>query len=218
MAKTFLAFWGELGGNEMEQSAVLRRTRGCGSMFMRFRAISHLGLSLVLMAFLDNSGRAQQTQPTEYQLKAAFLFNFAKFVEWPAPAFASNNSPLIIGVLGDNPFRDDLARMIQNKLIDDHPLKVVEFKDFHAATGLTNCHILFICSSEKDRLPEIFESLRGSAALTIGESANFAESGGMIQFFMEQTKIRFQINQDAATKSKLKISSKLMSLSTKPGG
>jgi len=78
--------------------------------------------------------------------------------------------------------------------------------------------MLFICSSEKDRLPEIFESLRSSATLTIGESANFADSGGMIQFFMEQTKIRFQINQEAAKKSKLKISSKLMSLSTKPGG
>src|ERR1019366_9206706 len=82
----------------------------------------------------------------------------------------------------------------------------------------TNCHILFISSSEKKRLPEIFASLKGASVLTVGETDHFTESGGMINFFLEGTKMRFQINKDAATSAGLKISSKLMSLASRPGG
>jgi hypothetical protein len=186
-------------------------------MFMRPRAFLLTVLSLILLALLGRSGQAQQPQPTEYQLKAAFLFNFAKFIEWPTQAFTNKTSALVIGILGENPFHDDLARMVQNKLVDEHPLKVMEIKEFHLPADMTNCHILFVSNSEKERLPEILDALRGRPVLTVGESDNFIESGGMIRFFLEQTKIRFHINQDAATKSGLKISSKLMSLSSRPG-
>src|ERR1700744_2569340 len=98
-------------------------------MFMRFRAILHLGLSLIAVALSGRDGRAQPAQPTEYQLKAAFLFNFAKFVEWPQQSFTNKTSPLVIGVLGENPF-PDLPSMLKGKFIDDHPLKVVEIKEF----------------------------------------------------------------------------------------
>ena len=184
---------------------------------MRFRAISLSGLILIMMALSGLPGDAQQAQPTEYQLKAAFLFNFAKFVEWPPKAFASKTSPMVIGILGDNPFQDDLTRMIRDRSVDEHPLKVLEIKEFPSPEA-TNCHILFISNSQKAHLTNIIESLRGIAVLTVGEAGNFTESGGMIKFYVEQTKIRFQINQDAATKASLKISSKLMSLSSKPGG
>lgn len=182
---------------------------------MRSRAISLLGLSLICLPLAGGDGRAQPSQPTEYQLKAAFLFNFAKFVEWPSNAFAVGTSPMVIGILGENPFHDDLARTIRDKTIDDHPLVI---KEFRSPAQATNCHILFISTSEKRRLPEILDSLKGASVLTVGETDRFTETGGMINFFLEGTKIRFQINKDAATSAGLKISSKLMSLASRPGG
>ena len=179
-------------------------------LFMRFRAIPTLGLSLVWLLSVGH-GRAQESQPTEYEIKAALLFNFAKFVEWPPAAFARATSPIVIGILGQNPFRDDLARMIRDKTIDDHPLVI---KEFRSPAEATNCHILFISTSEKKRLPEILEALKGASVLTVGETDGFTETGGMINFVLEGTKIHFQINKDAATSARLKISSKLMSLAS----
>lgn len=179
---------------------------------MRFRAIPTLGLSLVWLLSVSN-GRAQEPQPSEYQIKAAFLFNFAKFVEWPATAFAEATSPIVIGVLGENPFRDDLERTIQNKTVNDRPLVVTEFRSPGEAT---NCHILFISTSEKARLPEILETLRKTTVLTVSETQRFTEAGGMINFFLEGKKSRFQINDVAAKNAGLKISSKLLSLSSRP--
>jgi hypothetical protein len=175
---------------------------------------SFLSLGLIWLLLVGGDGRAQQSQPTEYQIKAAFLFNFAKFVQWPPAAFAGVTSPIIIGILGENPFHDDLARTIRNKTVDDHPLLI---KEFRSPKEATNCHILFISTSEKKRLPEILKSLKGASVLTVGEMDRFTESGGMINFVMQGNKIRFQINHDEATKAGLKISSKLMSLALLPG-
>ena len=179
---------------------------------MRFRAIPTLGLSLVWLLSAGD-GRAQESQPTEYQLKAAVLFNIAKFVEWPAAAFAETTSPIVIGILGENPFRDDLERTIRNKTVNDRPLVI---KEFHSLGEATNCHILFISTSEKARLPEILESLRKTTVLTVSETDGFTEAGGMINFFLEGNKNRFQINDTVAKNAGLKISSKLLSLSSRP--
>ncbi len=158
---------------------------------------------------------AQQPQPSEYQLKSAYLFNFARFVEWPKAALATPTAPLVIGILGDNPFHEDLEKTIGNKTVESHPVVIQEF---HSVAEVTNCHVLFICTSEKKNLPEIFQSLKGRSVLTVGETERFTEAGGMINFFMEGTKIRFQINKEAANAASLKISSKLMALATRPGG
>ncbi|HWW01055.1 MAG TPA: YfiR family protein [Candidatus Acidoferrum sp.] len=184
---------------------------------MRSRATSLLGLVLILILppLAGEDGRAQEFRPTEYQVKAAFLFNFAKFVEWPPDAFASKTAPLVIGILGENPFHEDLARTIQNKTIDNHPLEITEFRSLAQAT---NCHMLFISTSEKERLPEILKSLKGTSVLTVGETDRFIAAGGMVNFVLQGTKIRFQINREAATSAGLKISSKLMSLALPPGG
>jgi hypothetical protein len=184
---------------------------------MHLRVTSNWIASLASLTWLLGLGgvRAQPTQPSEYQIKAAFLFNFAKFVEWPATALPRPTSPLVIGLLGPTPFGEDLARTIRGKSIDGHPLVI---KEFSGPAEVTNCHILFISTSEKKRLPEILAALKGASVLTVGETERFAESGGMINFFLEGTKIRFQINQDAASQVGLKISSKLMSLASRPGG
>jgi hypothetical protein len=175
---------------------------------------SFLSLGLIWMLLAGGAGRAQESQPTEYQLKAAFLFNFAKFVQWPPTAFEGVASPIVVGVLGENPFHDDLARTIRNKTIDEHPLVI---KEFRSPSEATNCHILFISTSEKNRLPEILKGLKGTSVLTVGEMEHFTESGGMINFVLVGKKIRFQINNDEATKAGLKISSKLMSLALHSG-
>ena len=178
----------------------------------RFRATPIWRLTLVLLLPVV-SVHTQESQPTEYQLKAAFLFNFAKYVEWPAAAFPDKTSPLIIGVLGKSPFDGDLEQTIGNKTINDRSLQI---KEFHSVAEATNCHILFICTSEKKRLPEIFGGLRNAHVLTVGEADRFTQTGGMINFVPEGNKIRFEINDGAAKKARLKISSKLLNLALRP--
>jgi hypothetical protein len=179
---------------------------------MRFRAARLFLLSLLLLRGGSLADAQEDSQPTEYQIKAAFIFNFAKFVEWPAAAFAKASSPIVVGVLGENPFRDALEKTIKNKTVDEHPVIIREFR---AATDATNCHILFISSSEKAQLPQILKQLNGRNVLTVGEMPGFTETGGMINFVLEGTKIRFQINNDAANSAGLKISSKLLNLSVR---
>jgi hypothetical protein len=166
----------------------------------------------VALLLLSGGGAAQDSQPSEYQIKAAFIFNFAKFVEWPRTTLPNANSPMIIGILGDNPFRDDLEKTIKNKTVDGHPLLI---KQFQSAVDATNSHILFICDSEKTQMPEILKILQGSNVLTVGEMDRFNEKGGMINFVLEGSKLRFKINNDAATRAGLKISSKLLSLASR---
>ena len=181
---------------------------------MRSGASSFLGLSLLWLLLLSGHGRAQGTPPTEYQIKAAFIFNFARFIEWPPQAFADTTSPFVIGILGESTFRDDLQKTIGNKAVDDHPLKILQL---YTPTSATNCHILFISSSEKPRLPQILKVVNGTSVLTVGEMERFTENGGMINFVQEGSKIRFQINNEAATGAGLKISSKLLNLALRPG-
>lgn len=171
-------------------------------------------LMVLILLLTAARGHAQDSQPSESRLKAAFLFNFAKFVEWPPEAFAGKTAPLVIGVLGENPFGKDLEQTIQGKTVNDRPLQV---KEYRSVAEATNCHILFICASEKKRLPEIFEALRGTAVLTVGETDRFIQAGGMINFVVEGNKIRFEIKDETARKVKLKISSKLLNLAVPVG-
>jgi hypothetical protein len=174
------------------------------------RTLPGLRLLFLLLVF---GARAQEVKPTEYQLKAAFIYHFAQFVNWPPSTFPDATSPFVIGVLGENPFGPSLAQAIQGKNLNEHPVVV---KELRALTEATNhLQILFISSSETRRLPEIFAALRDSNVLTIGETDRFLESGGMINFVREGTKIRFQINEEAAKNAGLKISSKLLSLATR---
>ena len=179
--------------------------------FMRLRATPILCLSLVWLLSVGG-GRAQESPPTEYQLKAAFLLNFAKFVEWPPAVFAEAASPFVLGILGENPFGDALERTIRDKTINNRPLLI---KEFRSGAESTNCHILFISTSEKTRLPEILAGLRGASVLTVGETDRFNESGGIINFVRQGNKIRFQINEVAAKSAGLKLSSKLLSLASR---
>jgi hypothetical protein len=165
---------------------------------------------MLLCSLIFAIGFKCRAQPTEYQIKAAFIYNFARFVEWPPAAFADTNSPMIIGVLGQNVFGNVLAQTISGKTVKGHPL---EFEVFKSAAEATKCHVLFISSSEKTRLSKILAQLQSSNILTVGdEMDNFITDGGMINLRIVDDKVRFEINNEAAKKADLIISSKLLRL------
>jgi hypothetical protein len=150
---------------------------------------------------------------SEYEVKAAFLYNFIKFVEWPQK---SNDTPIVIGVLADDdPFFDSEASVnyldhaVSGKTINDRNLVI---KRSSRVANLKDCHLLFIPKSERKRIKDILESLKGLNILTVSETENFCQQGGMINFIMESEKVRFEINADAAGKAGLKISSKLLNV------
>jgi hypothetical protein len=147
-------------------------------------------------------------QPTpEYQVKAAFLFNFTQFIEWPSHAFRTPDAPLIIGVLGNDPFGPYLDEMVAGEAAGGHPLIV---QRFDRVADVKGCHILFISPKDRDQLREIFNALKEQPVLTVGDGANFASTGGMILFYTEENRIRIRINLDVAKEVQLNISSKLL--------
>ncbi|MBZ5700626.1 MAG: YfiR family protein [Acidobacteriia bacterium] len=153
--------------------------------------------------------RAQAERPGEYEVKAAFLYNFAKFVEWPAEAFSNPSAPIRLCVLGEDPFGRVLDQTVQDKSVNGRTLLILRSQQVRE---LRACHILFIGASEQNRLPEIFTALRGSSALSVGDTEQFVQSGGAIQFTLQDSRVRFTINLAAAERARLKISSKLLSL------
>lgn len=154
---------------------------------------------------------AQSGNFSEYQVKAAFLYNFGKFVEWPTNGFASTNAPLVIGVYGDNPFGNDLAEVVQDKNIDGHPVVTRQV----TINELKDCQILFITRSKQKNLAEILRALDGADVLTVTENMEPFDSGLMINFILRDDRIRFEINNTAAEKVGLKLSSKLLILAIK---
>jgi hypothetical protein len=167
-------------------------------------------LLFILSCAIGFNGGAQGSAPTEYQIKAAYIYNFARFVDWPTQAFAAPDAPMVIGVLGENVFGSSLQQIISGRKINGHDL---QFEQINSVTAATNCQVLFISASEKSHLSKILGQLQGTSILTVSEADNFIGDGGMIYLFIDdQNKVRFQINNDAARKVGLTISSKLLSL------
>jgi hypothetical protein len=165
---------------------------------------------VVLFLLLFSNGLsllAETAPPAEYQLKAVFLFNFAQFVEWPPEAFPEAQTPLIIGVLGEDPFGIYLDDTVRGEKVNNRPLIV---QRYHRLDEIKTCHILFVSQSEANRLEPIFTSLKGRNTLTVSDAVGFAQRGGMIRFVTERNKIRLRINLEAAKAANLTISSKLL--------
>lgn len=164
---------------------------------------------LGLVVLFLSSALAQSSAAGEYQVKAAFLYNFAKFVEWPSSSFSDANTPLRICVLGQDPFGEQLRDIANDKIVNGRKLQVNQVADLQVAR---TCHILFIASAEKAQLKLTLESLRGTGALTVGDTEGFVEEGGMINFVLVNDRVRFEVNHKAATEAGLKVSSKLLNL------
>jgi hypothetical protein len=152
---------------------------------------------------------SQEGEATGYKVKTAFLFNFAKFIEWPPTSFATPQSPFTICTLGQDPFGSILTDTLQGKTIGDRPLAVLRLKD---KSETWRCQIVFVSSSESPHFADIVETVRGKNVLLVGEINGFAASGGTIEFTLEDGRVRFAINTDAVDRSGLKFSSKLLAL------
>jgi YfiR/HmsC-like len=153
--------------------------------------------------------RAQSQTLSESQIKAGFLFNFTKFVEWPSEAFADSGVPIVLGIVGDNPVTELLIETAAGKTVNGRAVIVQRFKE---GQDPRTCHILFISASQEKHVPQILERTKGSPILTVSETSGFAQSGGMIDFVVEGNKIRLEINLDAAARSQLKISAKVIAV------
>jgi hypothetical protein len=165
-------------------------------------------------AFASPDGEDDTQADMEYQTKAAFLFNFAKFVNWPSRKFTEPDSPLIIGVVGSDPFGGLLEEQVQDQRINDRTVVVHHIQSMQE---LRKCHIIFVCRSEAGRLGPILAEVRGENVLTVGDNDQFITRGGMINFVMVGGAVHFQINDSAARHAGLKISSKLSSLALPSG-
>lgn len=168
-------------------------------------------LTALLLVVTAPLSYPQNGQPTEYQLKAAFLFNFAKFIDWPERSFEGPRSAFMICVIGQDPFGGALDEYLA-KTIDGRPVHLAHFPSEIALTEARRCQIAFISASEKAHFRAVIESLNGSSALLVGDADGFAASGGTIEFTLEDNHIRFAINPDAAQRADLKLSSKLLAL------
>jgi uncharacterized protein DUF4154 len=151
-----------------------------------------------------------QTLP-EYVVKAGFLFNFAKYVEWPAEAFEKADSPITIGIVGADPFGENLERTLKNKTVRNRVFAILRFPE---RSALQRCHILFVPRTEREHLPEILKHVEPWPVLTVGEDDGFARAGGTTNILIEKEKPRLEVNPDAAEKARLTIDSKLLKVST----
>jgi|GEM_PF-266971 len=160
-------------------------------------------------SFMPACAEIEHAFEREYEIKAAFIYNFAKFVEWPENKFTDAKAPLVLGILGNSPFGAALESL-ETKTVRGRQLTI---RQVSASTNLSQCHMLYICKSEIPELKRIIEHLGGQPILTISDIQDFAKSGGHINLVIRQNKIRFIINTVDAKKANLKISSRLLKLS-----
>ena len=180
--------------------------------------LRRLGILIVALGMTLNwtsTAAAQAVDPSdssEYLIKAGFIYNFAKFVEWPSTAFSQPDSPITIGVLGTDPFGSVLDRLVEDKKIGARGFVVKRYKWGKDLKDLKECKILFVSASEKAHIDEIVQAVKGLPILMVGETPGFAERGGIIRFTLEDNRVRFEINVDAAHQADLNISSRLLTL------
>ncbi len=177
---------------------------------MRTLRIIAVGLMCAVMTV---PGRAQSngsSDSSEYLIKAGFTYNFAKLMQWPASAFPQPDSPIVIGILGADPFGGTLDEVLAGKKVNGRGFLVRHLK--WGGNELKDCNILFVSTSEMGHVDEIFRLLKGLPILTIGEMPNFARRGGIINFILEDDKVRFEVNVEAAKQADINISSRLLTL------
>jgi hypothetical protein len=166
-------------------------------------------LLLLMLLPVSLSAYAQSGPVGEYDVKAAFLYNFGRYTEWPSSAFANPSSTFQLCVLGSSPFGNHLNSILSGKRINGHPIHILYGND---PSEMTACHLAFISASLKGQHDEILGTFRGLPMLTVSETWGFTQKGGIINFLVVEGKVRFVINVTAARKADLKISSQLLKL------
>lgn len=164
---------------------------------------------VVCLLAISMAAAAQSARTPEYEVKAAFLYNFVKFVEWPPQAFPHSSAPFRLCVLGSDPFGDTLSNITEGKSISGRPIINSRLQSVLQAPS---CHVLFISLAAPEAQRQALEAVHDLPVLTVGESADFLRLGGMIKFVLEQDRVRFEINLEAAQRHHLKLSSKLLAV------
>jgi hypothetical protein len=154
---------------------------------------------------------AVEPMPSEYQVKAAFLINFPKYVDWPAEAFAQTNSPVVLAVPGDTRVAEEIQKAIAGRTVNGREIVLRRLASGEESGA---CHILFISAAEQQRSPNLLATVKDAGVLTVGESDNFLESGGIINLARRDQRIALEVNLTAAGNSRIKISSKLLSVAS----
>ncbi len=169
------------------------------------------GVALGVLLLVPGAA-AQGPSPTlEYQVKAAFLYNFAKFVDWPPESWSRPDAPFVIGILDREPFDDVLEQVVRGKTVGGRALAIRRLKEPEEAAG---CQIVFVGPRETSLLPALLRALHRAAVLTVGDTETFTRQGGMVNFVVQDNRVRFEINTSAAEQAGLTISSKLLQLAT----
>src|ERR1035437_5492295 len=189
------------------QSHSVKKPRGlpiCG------RPSAVLVLCLLLIhSMIPRTAAGQENSASEYELKAAILYNLTHFVEWPPSAYPDPRAPILLCILGRDPFGSFLASTVLKQTVNGRRMLILHPQNDKEVLG---CQILYISSSERKTTAQIFSTLNGASVLTVGEMTQFAAHGGIVQFSLEDKQVRFDINLDAASRAGLKISSKLLAL------
>jgi hypothetical protein len=155
---------------------------------------------------------ASAQRATESEIKAAYIYNFAKFVGWPESTFAKPNAPIRFCVLNDQLFEADLGRIVTSKSVLGHSIAVTGIRD---GDQFRECHVLFISALQKKEIKRITSELHGTSVLTVGETAGFLEQGGMINFVVQDDRVQFEVNHKAAEQAGLYVSSRLLGLANR---
>jgi hypothetical protein len=166
-------------------------------------------LTVLLLAGALTPIVASEAPAEEYRVKGAFLLNFAKFVEWPPQVFKKQGDPLVICILGLNPFTPALDLAAREITVDSRSAVIRQIPDARQAG---QCQIVFVSVSEKKHVRAVLEAVQKENILTVGESEGFVASGGVIEFSVEESKVRMEISAEAARRAGLRISAKLLSL------
>jgi hypothetical protein len=194
------------------RAQIVMHKRAENLMFRRLRILIvalSISLSWAPGAFAQSP---DSSESSEYLIKAGFIFNFAKFVEWPSNAFTQPDSPIEIGILGTDPFGTIIDKIVQDKKIGTRGFIVKRLKWGADVKELRECKILFVGASERAHMDELVQIVKGLPILTVGETPGFAERGGVIRFVLEDNRVRFEVNVVAARQADLTISSRLLTL------
>ncbi len=179
------------------------RARSCGGLAVRRYALC------AIFALVSLGAPLAQAE-SEYDVKAAYLFKFTKFVEWPSAAFPNEQASFVIGIVGRDPF-GGLDRILEGKRTGEHAFEVRSLSAGDAA-GLRGCQMIFVTGAEEHRLPDILSAVQGRPVLVVGESDGFAGAGGMLGFNLQQSRLGVEVNSNAARQARLKISSQLLNI------
>jgi len=182
-----------------------RDPRAIGSSWPRLRGLLGLAVLALVLAWVATARAA--AGPSEDELEAAYLFNFARYVEWPEEAFAGPEAPIRVCVLGGGSFLEVARANIADRSVNERKVLV---EPRSSADEARSCHILYVGSDERSRQAEVVASLADRSVFTVSDSAGFTQMGGVANFIRGDRKIRFEINQKAATRAGLKISSRLL--------